>query len=174
MPFKGQRRGRRTSQIVQSVKNAFESRVSLGAGISADFQHAVGVEVGTATKTLGIEVPVGAKVFSIEIWVNVINAAGGTEGDGDWYLATSRSGQTLATFPDPIFSEVGLSERRNQIYHQEAFQFGSNDAGPYKFHRRLKIPRVYQRMRANDNIFIKLNTSIAANAQVACLYKYYQ
>ncbi len=121
MPRRFRSRRRRMGSIVQSVKNAFESNISLVANTAADFQHVVGVEVGTATKTLGIEVPVGAKVFSIELWVNIINPAGGTDGSGNWYLATSRSGQTLASFPDPDFSNVGLSERRNQIYHMEAF-----------------------------------------------------
>ena len=174
MPRQFPRRGRRNQNIIQSVKNSGETRQTLIPATSADIVLAGGTEVGVATKILGTEVPVGAKVFSIELWINAVPTVGTDTSEGDWYIAKNREGQTLGSFPDPDFSTTGLSEKRNQIFHQEAFQTGTEDAGPYKFHRRLKIPRIYQRMRAGDFIFVKIEADLALTTQVAFLYKYYQ
>ncbi len=176
MPQRGRRNFRRNSQkqVIQSVKNSHEFKSSTIAGASIDTSLADAVEVGEPTKITGKEVPVGAKVFSIELWINTSSQSGGEDGTIDWYIAKARDGQLLGSFPEPDFSTTGLSSKRNQIFHQEAQQFGSQDAGPYKFHRRIKIPRIYQRMRSGDFIFIKSNASIVTSLQIAALYKYYQ
>jgi len=176
MPRRFQGRSRQSMKnVIQSVKNSFQTNLSMLASTPTDFQGVVVVEVGQATKTLGIEVPTGAKVFSVELWVQVVSASASASGNLQWYIAKSRSGQALASdFPEPDFSATGLSQVRNQIFHQETAQFGTEDAGPYKFHRRIRIPRVYQRCRANDNIFVKIEASVATEVTIVWLYKYYQ
>ncbi len=159
--------------IVQSVKNTHDEDLTI-SGTKNVTTLAVAVEVGGATKITGKEVPVGAKIFSVELWVNYV--AGSTiTGNFKWYLGKSRSGQSITTdFPLPAFTAIGLSGFRNQIFHQETALVGTEDAGPYKFHRRIKLPPPFQRFRAGDNLFIVTQADTAGLQSVAILYKYYQ
>ncbi len=179
MPFRSYRRGRnqmrfRNAPIVTSIKNSHQTDVTTVAGTAQIINAAVTVEQGVATKVTGQEVPTGCKIHSVEIWVNCNSTSGGADGTVEWYFAKLRSGQNQNTqFPDTDLSSTGLSDVRNQIFHQEIGQYGSQDAGPYKFHRRVKVPRIYQRQRAGDVLWLKLTTSVVTDLQVGFLYKYY-
>jgi len=170
---RNQQRFRGSRNIVQSVKNSFQVDISTVPAATQLNAVAKTVEVGEATKVTGIEVPTGSKVFSIEVWQNFTSATGGDSATVEWYIAKARDGQTFGSFPDPDLTSTGLSGKRNQIWHQEISQSGTEDAGPYKFHRRIKVPKIYQRMRSLDNIFIAFRASIAGAYQLGVLYKYY-
>jgi len=180
MPFNRMRRGRNQQRFrggmspIQSVKNSHQQDATTVAGTKNTVNASVTVEQGVATKVTGQEVPTGCKIFSVEVWVNMNSASGAQDGTIDWYMAKLRAGQSLSTdFPDTDLTSTGLSSVRNQIFHQEISNYGSQDAGPYHFHRRIKIPRIYQRQRAGDAIFIAFTSSIIANSQIGFLYKYY-
>ncbi len=176
MSFRGKRNFRRTrtmGNIVQSVKNCFEVKITAAAGAIQNNAVAKAVEVGVATKVTGIEVPVGAKVFSIEVWQGFVGQTGTVTAVVEWFIGKAREGQTFSSFPDPDFTAVGLSGRRNQIWHQEQSLTGTENASPYKFHRRIKVPKIYQRMRADDNIFISFKSDIIGQYLLGVIYKYY-
>jgi len=153
----------------------FQFKSSLVPATTTNIQFATTVDVGAPTKILGTEVPNGAKVFSVLATVNVINPTGTGDGNLEYYFCKKRGGQTLNTdFPDPDWTSIGLSDVRNQIFHCEATLFGSEDAGPYKKTFRLKIPKIYQRMRSGDELVLRIESSIATEVSIAFLYKYYQ
>ncbi len=174
----GNRRGRgfarrRPMTVIQSVKNSFQQVTSQIAGKDG-IQIAAAVEVGAATKVTGIEVPVGAKIFGIEIWVQFVSGTGGDAGTFNWYLVKQRENQPFAQMPTPDFTDQGLSNFRNQIIHSDLAVIGTEDAGPYKFHRRIKINKLFQRMRPGDSFTIGVNPSIAGTLAIGVFYKYYQ
>ncbi len=182
MPFNRMRSGRNQQRfrggmgnVIQSVKNCFQATSSIIASTNVLTDLVTAVDVGSATKVTGIEVPTGAKVFSIELWIDFISGSSAVTGTFDWYIAKSRSGQAPAsTFPDPQFTDVGLSALRNQVFHQETTIFGTEDAGAYRFHRRIKIPKIYHRVRAGDKIFVMAQAQNAGTFNIAVIYKYYQ
>jgi len=175
MPRFRRRRMRMRAPITQSVKNMFQLKQSLVPATTSNIQFATTVDVGAPTKVLGTEVPNGAKIFSVLVSVNLINPSATGDGDLEYYFCKKRGGQTLnADFPDPDWTSIGLSDVRNQIFHSELTQFGSEDAGPYKKTFRLKIPRIYQRMRSGDELVLRIEASIASEISVGFLYKYYQ
>ncbi len=158
---------------IQSVKNQHGFDLSLMAASNQILDFAQGVETGEP-RTLGTEVPVGAKISRIFVSLNFVSATGGDTSSFKWYLAKSRSGQSGATdFPTADWSDIGLSQVRNQIFYSVTSQVGTEDAGPYKFGRWLKIPKIYQRMRAGDAFFVKVSNSAAGALISGFLYKYY-
>lgn len=175
MPFRRRRRMMASRPIVQSIKNQFASKQSLVPATATSIQYAVTVPVGAPTKLLGTEVPAGAKVYSVQCFINVINPTGTGDGNLDYFFAKARSGQTLNNdFPDPDFTDIGLSDVRNQIFKSSSKLFGSEDAGPLQHQFRLKIPKIYQRMRDGDILFLKIEASIACEISIGFIYKYYQ
>ncbi len=172
MPYRSMRR-KAPRVILNSVKNTTQVDQSIVASTKQDHQIATVVEVGAPTKVAGVETVTGSKVFSVEVWVNFVSSSGAVHGIFSWYIIKTRSGQLLADVPVADFTAIGLSNVRNQIFHQETSIIGTQDAGPYKFHRRLKIPKHMQRMRAGDILRIISQSSIAGTQSIGDLYKYY-
>ncbi len=176
MPFRrnGRRRNSGLGQVINSVKNQTVLKQSTLASTNVDTNIANAVEVGVPTKVLGNEVPVGAQIFRIRVALSMNSASGGEDGNIDWYLAKGRGGQAFTDFPDPDWSAIGLAANRNQIFHTITTQFGSQDAGPYKFDRWLKVPKGMRRMRNGDFFFVKTQATIVASYVLGIQYKYYQ
>lgn len=165
---------RRPMGITQSVKNQLETKATQVPAVNNIIVFANAVEPGIATKVLGDEVPVGAKIFSMQVTVQAVSTTGGSTGSFDWYIAKVRGQQQTSTeFPDPDWSAIGLSQVRNQIFHCETNLFGTKDAGPVKFNRRIKIPKIYQRVRAGDRIAVVAQSSVASDILIGAVYKYY-
>ncbi len=174
MPYRRMSRRRNFGQVIHSVKNVHETDISLIANANQITSLALGVDVGVPTKVTGIEVPTGAKIYSIELWITFVAGASNETGVYNWYIGKIRAGQSSATdFPIADGTDIGLNANRNFIFHEEHSIVGTEDAGPYKFHRRIKIPKIYQRMRSSDSLFIKSKNDIAGLEQVVALYKYY-
>ncbi len=175
MPFRQSRRRMSRKPIIQSVKNQFNVAQTLVMATTSFLDFAVGVEQGAPTKVQGNEVPTGAMIFGMAISVNAIVPAGSGNTRFSWYLCKIRQGQAGSDFPSPVWADIGLSEVRNQIFHSEMVQLGSEDAGPYRFNRRVKIPRIYERMRAGDRLVIAVTANSAAvEIDIGARYKYYQ
>ncbi len=161
--------------IVQSVKNQFAVAQSIVVATKIVLDYATGVNVGEATKVLGNEVPTGAKIFNIALSVNFVTLTGTETATFQWYIAKIRAGQSNAELPSPQWSDIGLSELRNQIFHSEMAQVGTEDAGPYKFNRIIKIPRIYQRMRTGDRLAVIVQADgVGGSIDIGARYKYYQ
>ena len=106
------RRGRRRRSMsmtpIHSVKNQKATKQSIMANVNVIDILASAVEVGTATKVFGNEVPVGAKIFSIDVSVNFISSSGSITGNFDWCLVKTRTGQTATSIiTSPDWSDIG-------------------------------------------------------------------
>lgn len=172
MVFRRRRQTRGT--IIQSVKNQHNVTISAVGGATNNFPIATAVDVGVATKITGQEVPTGAIVTSLILWVQCDSSSGGVSGEVTWYIAKRRGGQVNADLPIPDFTAMGLSDLRNQIIHSDTSLYGTQDAGPYRFKMLVRIPKLYHRMRSGDQLVIRIASSVATSMKVAFIYKYYQ
>ncbi len=93
---------------------------------------------------------------------------GGLNGSLNWYIAKARSGQAPgADFPDP--GSTGVSDMRNQIFHEEKGLAGSADGTPMAFKGVVVIPRSMRRMREGDQLFVKLRSTDNMNDTNFCV-----
>ncbi len=170
----GSRRMRRRMNPIQSVKNQLATKQSLLGATLEQIFIAQTVDVGSPTKVTGREVPTGASIYSIDVSVNFVSSTGGITGNFDWVLIKTREGQgvvSLITSPD--WTDIGLANGRNQVIKSYMTIYGTEDAGSVKYNLHIKIPRIYQRMRAGDNFVIALEASDAGSLAVGARYKYY-
>ncbi len=157
--------------IVQSYKQIQQTNLSLIAGTQATQVFVTGVD-NYVGPTLNNEVPTGAKVFSVDVQIDLINPSSGI-GSLHMYFGKRRSGQNLASnFPDA--DAVGGSDVRNQIFHQFQTMFGTSDGKAVIFHKRLKVPGMMQRVREGDQLFVALKASIAITGWISFIYKFYR
>ncbi len=171
---RGRRRPRMRMNPIQSVKNQLATKQSLLGNTLEQIFIAQSVDVGAATKITGREVPTGASIYSIDVSVNFISSTGGQTGTFDWVLMKTREGQgvvSLITSPD--WSDIGLANGRNQVIKSFMTIFATEDGGSVKYNLHIKIPKIYQRMRAGDNFVIALESSDAGTLAVGARYKYY-
>ncbi len=139
---------------IHSTKHVVDSSGGL-TGTTSTNVLAQGV-VARTTPFDPTEVVTGETVNALFISIYVIGeAAGGLSGPIDWYIAKSRSGQVIATvFPDP--GNTGVSNVRNQIFHEEKGLSGSEDGTPMVFKGVIVMPKGMRRMRENDAVFINI------------------
>ncbi len=157
--------------VIHSIKNQLATSLTTVTAAQNQFNAVEAVEIGAGTKILGTETPVGAKVFRIFVSINAITDSGAGNTRIEWNLQMVRSGQVAV---DTNWSTIGLSSQRNQIIHSEIAQVGTEDAGPYRFNRSIKIPRVYNRIRDGDRILVNFKSvTNPVNLVVAFRYKYY-
>ncbi len=176
MPY-GRGRGRPRNSgprpIITKIKNQFAEETSALGSTNIDTFITSAVEQGGATKTSGIECPVGSHVKSVFVSINIGSTAGGVSITGAWYLTIFRHGQTGTDFPAPQWTAIGLSTIRNQIWHSEMFVIGSQDAPTYRFNRQIRIPKWCQRVRAGDFMAIRTNVSADHLRSIGVRYYYY-
>ena len=172
--FRRGRRRRRMSPITQSVKNQGDTQQTILANANVLQTIAFGVDVGAPTKIIGNEVPTGAKVFSVDVVVNHIAGGGNDTGTLFWALCKLRKGQDYDTdFVSPDWTSIGLSDVRNQYIETHMDIYGTDDAGPIRYKRHIKIPKIYQRMRAGDSLILVVRSTSAADIANGFRYKYY-
>ncbi len=134
------------------TKNQHSLKLSVVPGVKNAWTIIQGTKPGTE-RVDGTTVPAGNHVYRLNFAINAIHASGSGSGDFDFYVAYIRSGQTIASdFPSADWSDIGLSPVRNQIWHSEAHQIGTEDAGPIKRKFSLKLPKMIQRIREGDEI----------------------
>ncbi len=149
----GRQRMRRMVAPIISFRQIRDIGISLIAGAN-QVDNISTANAGIDTGNLNTAVSVGCKIYRIRVVINARGTGGADSGDLSWYLAKARNGQDAASdFPAP--NAIGGDEVRNQIFRTEYDSYGSNDGYRYKFDRWVKIPKIYQRMRAGDNLFIR-------------------
>ncbi len=159
---------------IQSVKNQMATKETLLGDTLEQIFIAQTTDVGAATKVTGREVPTGASIYSVDVSVNFISATGGQTGTFDWVLIKTREGQgvvSLITSPD--WTDIGLANGRNAVIKSYMTIFATEDGGSVKYNVHIKIPKIYQRCRAGDNLIIALKSLDAGTLAVGARYKYY-
>ncbi len=162
-------RFRSSLRPINSVKNIVDSvnlAVSAGTTTTVDLVSTVNDYTGA-----NATVPIGAKVSSIYLFVQMISSTTGTA-NHDWYIIKDPSGQL--SFPVP--GATGGALVRKFIMHEEKGIPGnaSDGAYPLTFKGVIKIPRGYQRCGEDDFIRIKARSADAYNMCVKAIYKFYQ
>ncbi len=120
------------------------------------------------------DVRVGAKVNGFFISLFVIGSSGASlDASINWYIIKTHDQQTSVPLP----GSTGVSEIRNQIFHEEKGLAGSADGTPMAFKGVIAIPRGMRRMRQGDkfSISIAINASATVDARfcLKAIYKSY-
>ncbi len=171
MVYRRRRMARRSRSFSKKVKNQISFPQTIVGNTLIQLEIATAVTGSADTKVLGNEVPVGAFVKMVAVYVNVQSIDGTSAGSFDYYIATQRSGQGAA-FPDTQFSAIGLSPVRNQIYHSDMNEIGSEDSAPLRQKFFVKVPKIYQRIRDGDKLIFVMKGAQAMETNIGFRYYY--
>ncbi len=151
---------------VNSIKHIIDAEGALSAATASGVPLAVTVPTFSATFKPG-DIRIGGKINGFYISVFMIGTgASGQQGSLNWILYKEHAGQA-AIAPTP--NNVGISEIRNQVIHQEKGLAGSEDGSPMIFKGVIAIPRGMRRMREGDTWFIRLLNTDAVNDVNFCV-----
>ncbi len=162
-------RGRGLSlRPINSVKNIVDGTfltVAAATVTSVDLALSVNDYAGAVN-----EVPIGAKVSSIYLFVQIQQQA--VNSNVDWYVGKFPAG--LAALPVP--GATGGDITRRFILHEEKGIPGpvNNGSPPLTFKGVIRIPRGRQRFGEAESIKLQLRGAAAYDACVKCIYKFYQ
>ncbi len=118
------------------------------------------------------DVRVGSHVNGIFLSVFVIGESGAPlDASVNWYIIKTHDQQDSIPLP----GNTGVSELRNQIFHEEKGLAGSGDGTAMAFKGVIVLPRGMRRMRQGDKVQISLaiNTRATTDANfcVKAIYK---
>ncbi len=154
---------------INSVKNIIDGVfLSVAAATVTSVVLAEGVNDYTG---LAKDVPIGAKISSIYLFVQILPTAG--TANVDWYI-WKRPGSVTTIGPVP--GATGGSVDRKWIMHEEKGIPGNaaDGAYPLTFKGVIRIPRGRQRMGEGDEIRLQLRGADIHNICVKAIYKFYQ
>lgn len=154
---------------INSVKNIVDSTLlAVGAAVISNVDVAFAVNDYTGASA---SVPIGAKVSSMYLFIQVLPTAG--TANVDWYIA---KGPTAVITALPTPGATGGTPERKYILHEEKGIPGnaSDGAYPATFKGVIKIPRGRQRFGEDDRVRIRIRGADLYNACVKCIYKFYQ
>ncbi len=169
MPY----RNRNNLRPINTLKHTIDNQSVIPAGTVIDVLLAVGAENAVSTDITQCDI--GSHIRSIFLNIQVVNSVNATGLINNAYMyAYLNPGNTIPDFPD--VNEVGGSELRKMIFHQEmAMLSDANDSIPITlFKGVLKIPRKGSRIGVNDRILIRIGTPVGGpelDACVQCIYK---
>jgi len=174
------RRGRRMMRrpmmrapIVSYKHQRNENTTYVGALANNQYNVYVGVEPGQVNTPQGVAA--GNKVYSVNISLNFIHPnAMGTD-TPSWMLVYLRDGQTIpscfAATAASEWSNIGLSNCRNQVIKSYMSLVGTEDAGPKVWNVHIKIPKIYQRVRQGDALVIIFTASDSGPLSIGTRFK---
>ncbi len=167
-------RGSSLGRIVDSNKNIVSSFQGIGAATKTDIIIARAVDSATNAVTEDVERGCKLKAIWIEFWVYATQdiAEGVTTGIEMYVI--KNPGANLTT-PSP--GTEGSSNEKKFIFKSWKGLIGQRTDGspPYFFKGWIKIPRLYQRMGADD--LIQLVVLATGSSIVLCrkfIYKWYK
>ncbi len=154
---------------INSVKNIVDG---VFLGVTAATVTPVTLAEGVNDYTGGTtQVPVGATVSSLYLFVQIISSTTGTA-NADWFIIKNIAGQLTI----PVPGATGGTPVRSKILHEEKGLPGNSSDGAYPltFKGVIKIPKGMQRMAEADKWELRLRSADAYNACVKCIYKFYK
>jgi len=153
---------------IHSIKHVIDSEGLVTESLS---RNPIATAVVTRSTTFNpVEVEVGETINGFFITIFIIGDTGAPVDSAiNWYIIKTRSGQTTV----PNASQVGLSDLRNQVFHQEKGLAGSGDGTPMAFKGVIVVPKGMRRMREGDQfeIVINLTTTESARFCLRAIYK---
>ena len=168
------RRFRRSSRGPSATwtKNQFNQDQSILGNTAVPIILVNGVKVNGAIKVIGTEVPAGAIVSQIDVYLNLIVPSGSGNATVVYFVICRRAGQSAV--PASSFTAIGLSDMRNQVIRSEMTMIGTEDAGPLRTKFKVKIPKTYQRIREGDDISLIVQSTEASEMSAGCRYRFKQ
>jgi len=181
MSFRGRgRRGgmRRTMALtpIVTVKKQ-RAEVVTYAGLNANNVYTLYTGVAPGILETTSTVHTGKKVFSVDLSVNFISSSGGISGVFNWMLYKLRDGQStngeFAALDAASWSNIGLSNARNQVIKSYMGLVGTQDAGALRANVHISIPKIYQRVRQEDKLLLCFNSDIGGPLHIGSRFKTY-
>ncbi len=138
------------------------------------------VAVGVQRDAVGADrknVPVGANISNVHVSVNFGSGSTSATGDATWMFTCLRDGQTVggvfAGTNASDWTNIGLSDSRNQCIKSFIGNFGTENGNTYRASGNVKIPKIYQRIRQGDVWTVTWNSGLAGSLVIGTRYKYY-
>jgi len=164
MPRRFMRRRRAPMAYPVKLKNQHGVEETVIPTNKAVYVVVNGIAPGAARIT-GADVPAGGHVYIINVVLNAINTTSADSSSFHFYFAIVRHSQDITVdFPSPDWSDIGLSNVRNQIFYSDLNVIGTEDAGGIKRKFALKVPKIYQRVREGDRLVMIVKTTDNINA----------
>ncbi len=120
----------------------------------------------------------GKKVFSVDVSVNFVNGSATEAGVYSWMLLKLRAGQSIvgefAATDASSWSNIGLSNARNQIIKSFMGVMGTEDGVAVRNNFHIPIPRLMQRVREGDQLLLVFNADLGGPLHIGSRYKSYQ
>ncbi len=156
---------------IHSVKHIIDSEGALAAAANSVNPIANGV-AALEQPFDPLDVAIGESVNNIFLSIFMIGATGsGQDGSLNWYIVKTRAGQFSSL---PLAGETGVSNLRNQIFHEEKGLAGSADGTAMAFKGVIKVPKLMRRMREGDNFYIVLRNTDSVNNVNFCIKAIYK
>ncbi len=169
MRRRNHRRTMAVRNIVQSFKKVInDAPASRLSATSIQTTLSTGVDSVAAGQTgpTDSNVPTGSVIKFFEIQWSMGNVSGGN----NFFNVAIMQVHTGQSIVAP--NVVGGSALRNQVFHQDAFQIGTDQNGSRKY--RFKVPPKFQRVREGDSWrFIRQGDATFSDA-VQVIYKFYR
>ncbi len=155
---------------INSVKNIVDGTfLGVTGGTTTDF--VVVNAVNDYTGLVAGDVPVGATVSSVYLFVQAVSATGTANVD---YFMAKGPGNVMSNLPVP--GATGGNQNRRFILHEEKGIPGNaaDGAYPLTFKGVIKIPRGRQRIAESDKFIVSIQGADTYNACVKAIYKFYR
>ena len=170
----GMRRRRTIRAPIVSYKHQRAEDVTyVGAGSNHQF-NIINV-IGPGEPSTPTDVAAGHKVYGVNISLNFIHPSGSGTDTPKWMVVYLRADQSIATLFAATnaadWSNIGLSNARNQVIKSFMSVIGTEDSGPRIYNIRVKLPRIYQRLREGDRLVIIFNAVTAGPLSIGVRYK---
>ncbi len=176
MPFRqrGFFRGRRNrlGTIVDSNKNVKEGIDGIVA--STNLVKIIAVAVDSATNTVTTQVERGCHIYRIwlEFWAYTTDT---TDTTAQFNALIGKNPGANLTLPNP--GTVGSSNEKKFVFKEWKGLLAAKSQGglPYTWKGWIKVPKVYQRMGADDTIdFVVRIEGVAGNICHKAIYKWFK
>ncbi len=168
----------RNRPIINSIKHTIDTQNTIGAGTQTRTTMAAATSNPDISAS-ATDVKVGSNIRSIFLNVQVVTATNAVGAINNCYMyIDGNPGSTIPIGSFPLVNDVGRSNVRKMIFHQEmAMLSDENDSIPITlFKGVLKIPKKFVRQGLDDSISVTVGTPIGGpelDACIQCIYKEY-
>jgi len=169
VPFHRNTNRRRTSGMnpIQSYKQvSVDGPASRAAATNIIHSYLAGVDNYAGPTAANSEVPTGARVMSVLVMATFSNLVG-ISALLHFDLQCHR-----ANTPIVVPGVQGGNPERNTVIHTRMFFIGQNQNTSLMF--RVKIPRIYQRIREGDSFNIVYRCDAIFTSATQVIYKFYR
>ncbi len=172
----GRRSGSRPRNRLGGIIDSMKNFTAFDLGLIATTTTTIIAEAqDSATLAVAADVEKGCKIFRIWYEIDVCGLAGsGVQNNFDGYFFKN-PGQNLTP---PAANNYGVSNEKKFIFKSMHAMIMRNQDGNdvIRFRGWLKIPKIYQRMGANDTInFVhQCTAAVTGNISMRFIYKWYK